>query len=66
MIQEVADASGRRYPVVGTPIHQDGEPFCSKLSPPRLGEHSEEVLRGWLGYDEVRVRELLMSGAVTQ
>jgi crotonobetainyl-CoA:carnitine CoA-transferase CaiB-like acyl-CoA transferase len=32
--------------------------------PPRLGEHTDEVLREWLGYPPARVLALKASGAI--
>ena len=66
MVQEVRDGDGQCSRVVSTPIHCDGEPFCSDRAPPRLGEHSREVLSDWLGYNKDRIAKLAASGAVAE
>jgi len=40
---------GRAIPHVGTGIHLDGAANVPRRAPPRLGEHTDEVLREWLG-----------------
>ena len=42
----------RRVPQVGTGIQLDGAANVPRTLPPRLGEHSAEALREWLGVDE--------------
>ncbi len=66
MVQVIGEQDGQRCPVVSTPIHCDGEPFCSDRAPPQLGENSTEVLRDWLGYNEDRIASLAASGAVAE
>jgi crotonobetainyl-CoA:carnitine CoA-transferase CaiB-like acyl-CoA transferase len=47
-------------PQLGFPYKFSSTPAQGRLPPPRLGEHTEEVLRGWLGYsaeDIGRLRE---------
>ncbi len=53
-----ADTGGRRVPQVGLGIGIDGAGAGYRMPPPRLGEHTESVLREWLGYDEKRVAAL--------
>lgn len=55
------DPSGRNH--VASPIHFRMEPASSSLAVPRLGEHTERVLRD-IGYSEDRIAELVASGAV--
>lgn len=49
---------GRRVPQVGLGIGVDGTSSSYRLPPPRLGQHTDEVLRGWLGYDDAAVQRL--------
>ena len=50
-------ANGRRIPQVGIGIGVDGSHASYRIPPPRLGEHTEDVLRS-LGYDAERIAEL--------
>ena len=65
MVQELTAADGRTYRVIASPIHIEGEPFCSPVAPPKIGEHSDEVLNEWLGYNRQRITELRNCGAVS-
>jgi crotonobetainyl-CoA:carnitine CoA-transferase CaiB-like acyl-CoA transferase len=58
MVQELTAADGRNYRVIASPIHSVGAPFCAPRPPPRVGEHTDEVLGEWLGYESTRIRTL--------
>lgn len=58
------EAEGRCVPQVGTGIHLDGTANTPRLPPPRLGEHSREVLGEWLGLDDDGVAELQDRGII--
>ena len=64
MVTEVRDAAGRRYRLLNSPIHSTGKPLPDATPPPALGQHSGEVLRQWLGYDEQRIERLRAAGAI--
>jgi crotonobetainyl-CoA:carnitine CoA-transferase CaiB-like acyl-CoA transferase len=64
MVQELTAADGRTYRVIASPIHVEGEPFCSPRPPPAIGEHTSEVLDQWLGYNENRIEDLRRHGIV--
>jgi crotonobetainyl-CoA:carnitine CoA-transferase CaiB-like acyl-CoA transferase len=51
-------ADGRRVPQVGLGIGVDGTSSSYRLPPPRLGEHTEDVLRRLLGYDDAAIARL--------
>jgi crotonobetainyl-CoA:carnitine CoA-transferase CaiB-like acyl-CoA transferase len=53
-----ADFAGRRVPQVGFGIGIDGDNATWRLPPPRLGEHTDAVLREWLGYDAPAIAKL--------
>jgi crotonobetainyl-CoA:carnitine CoA-transferase CaiB-like acyl-CoA transferase len=53
-----ADSAGRRVPQVGFGIGIDGGNATYRLPPPRLGEHTDAVLKDWLGYDAPAVAQL--------
>lgn len=52
------EQDGRAVPQVGLGIRVDGETAACRIAPPRLGEHTDGVLRDLLGYDETRVAKL--------
>jgi len=64
MVTQVTDAQGRSYRLLGGAVHWQGEPPRVPRAPPSLGEHTAEVLRDWLSYDEAKIAELRKSGAV--
>lgn len=45
-------------PLVGSPIKIPTAPVEFRLSPPFLGEHTEEILKELLGYNQEGVKEL--------
>jgi crotonobetainyl-CoA:carnitine CoA-transferase CaiB-like acyl-CoA transferase len=45
MVQEVSDAARGTLRLVADPIRLDGRLPPVRRSPPRLGEHTEEILR---------------------
>jgi crotonobetainyl-CoA:carnitine CoA-transferase CaiB-like acyl-CoA transferase len=65
MVQNLTAADGRTYRVIASPIHVEGEPFCSPRPPPEIGEHTTEVLHEWLGYESERIDKLHKSGVVS-
>jgi crotonobetainyl-CoA:carnitine CoA-transferase CaiB-like acyl-CoA transferase len=64
MVHEVVDSVGRRYRMLAGAAHWQDEPPRKPVPAPAVGEHSEEVLRQWLGYDDRRISELRRLGAV--
>jgi crotonobetainyl-CoA:carnitine CoA-transferase CaiB-like acyl-CoA transferase len=64
MVVPVRDSAGREYRVLGSPIHWHGESPRKVTAPPALGEHTDEVLREWLAYNDARVRSLRQAGVV--
>lgn len=58
------EVDGRRVPQVGTGIHLDGTGNTPRRPPPRLGEHSREVLGEWLGLDEASLAGLQERGII--
>ena len=62
-IVEVDHPGRGKYLTVGNPIKLSASPADVKRSP-LLGEHTDEILREFLGYSEAEVAEIRESGAV--
>lgn len=58
------ERNGHSLPQVGLGIHVDGDTQGHFLPPPRLGEHSEEILREQLNYDSVTIAALKTKGVI--
>ena len=65
MVLETADASGRRYRLLGGAVHWQDEPPRRAIAPPDLGQHTDEVLRDWLGFGAEQIAGLRRAGAVS-
>lgn len=50
--------------VTGTPVKLSDTPGGVSSPPPLLGEHTAEILREILGYDDVKIAELTNAGAI--
>jgi len=50
-------------PNIETPITMELTPTVTPVAAPLLGQHTNEVLRGTLGYDEYRIAALRQAGA---
>ncbi len=50
-------------PQVGLGIKFDGKTEGS-AAPPRLGEHTDDILRGWLGCDATQLEQLRTQGTI--
>ncbi len=50
--------------VIGSPLKLGDTPPVFRRAAPALGEHTEEVLREWLGMDAAKVAELKKGGVV--
>jgi crotonobetainyl-CoA:carnitine CoA-transferase CaiB-like acyl-CoA transferase len=46
-------------PLVGTGFRIDGRANIPRMPPPRLGEHTTDVLEEWIGLDRQGLQELL-------
>jgi formyl-CoA transferase len=66
MVSEVCDRGGRRYRLLGSPVHWAGETRPAPIAPPGLGEHSEAVLRDWLDLPVTEVAELRLAKTIQQ
>jgi crotonobetainyl-CoA:carnitine CoA-transferase CaiB-like acyl-CoA transferase len=54
----VRDIDGKPIDLAGAPFHVQGATLPAPLMPPRLGEHTEEILRDVLGLDATQIQAL--------
>jgi formyl-CoA transferase len=65
MIADVPHPTIGSLRLVGVPIKYSETPAAVRLHPPLLGEHTDEVLSGVLGYSSRRLDELKGMGAIS-
>src|SRR5207302_1817253 len=65
MIVDVDHPLVGALPIVATPIKFSATPTVTGRAP-LLGEHNEEALRRWLGYEVSQVSDLYESGVLEQ
>ena len=58
MVVEMPRPAGGRYRAVGIPVKYSDTPALVRRPPPRLGEHTEEVLAEVVGYSRERIARL--------
>ncbi|PYM33425.1 MAG: hypothetical protein DME15_11340 [Candidatus Rokuibacteriota bacterium] len=64
MVVEMEHPVHGRLPTLGTPVKVDGAMTVTVSPPPRLGEHTDLVLREILKYPDARLAELRRAGAI--
>jgi crotonobetainyl-CoA:carnitine CoA-transferase CaiB-like acyl-CoA transferase len=64
MVVEMDHPHLGRVPTLGTPVKVDGTMGLSVAPPPALGQHTEPVLREWLGYSPERIEALRRAGVI--
>ena len=64
MVVELPGQDGAPARMVGPVPKLSATPARPRAAPVRLGEHTDEVLRAWLGYDDARVADLRTRGAI--
>jgi succinate--hydroxymethylglutarate CoA-transferase len=64
MIQEIDHPKAGRIKLTGPAVKYSETKPSIRIPPPLLGEHTDEVLRDVLGYDDQRIRDLKDSQAV--
>ena len=55
---EMPHPAASAVPLVANPIRLSESPVTYRLAPPTLGQHTDEVLRDWLGLDAETLAEL--------
>ena len=58
LVRYLENAHGESVPTVANPVDFSATPVRYTCAPPRLGEHTDEVLREWLGYSDESIAEL--------
>lgn len=64
MIATVAHPSAGALDIVASPIRMSDTPVTMPVAPPRLGEHTDEVLAALLGFDAARLSALRKGGVI--
>jgi crotonobetainyl-CoA:carnitine CoA-transferase CaiB-like acyl-CoA transferase len=63
-VREMRHSSGTTVKVIANPVRLSETPADYRLPPPRLGEHTDEVLRERLGLSEAALADLRARGIV--
>ena len=58
MVRTLEEADGKTISLLAPPFRYQNTPLAEPESPPYIGEHTDEVLREWLGVDDVKIEEL--------
>ena len=64
LVRSIRNGAGDDVPLVSNPIDFSATPAVYTRAPPLLGEHTEEVLREWLGYSAETVGVLRTKAAI--
>lgn len=64
MVQEVDHPSAGRIKLTGFPYKLSRTPASTRLTPPGLGEHNQEILQDLLGYDQEKIKTLQEQGVI--
>jgi crotonobetainyl-CoA:carnitine CoA-transferase CaiB-like acyl-CoA transferase len=65
MLLEVEHPVAGRYRMAGNPVKLRGVPEPTGRSAPALGEHTDAMLTGLLGYDAARIAGLRAAGVIS-
>jgi len=64
LVRHLSNSRGDSVPLVSNPVDFSATPVCYDKAPPLLGEHTDEVLREWLGYSDELLAELRQCEAI--
>ncbi len=64
MIVESTMSDGEAIKMLASPLKIPTQPTSMRMPPPKLGEHSDEILAEVLGYDAGRIQELRSSKTI--
>jgi crotonobetainyl-CoA:carnitine CoA-transferase CaiB-like acyl-CoA transferase len=63
-IIEITHPKAGKIPMQGFPFHFSKTPAQVRYPAPMLGEHSEEILKEWLGFTENQINSMRESGTI--
>jgi crotonobetainyl-CoA:carnitine CoA-transferase CaiB-like acyl-CoA transferase len=61
---KVTDPTGKPVDLIGSPFHLTGANLAAPTFPPRVGEHTDAVLKEFLGLDGEQLGKLRQSGVI--
>ncbi len=64
MVIDVPNRQGPAQRLVGVPLNLSAIPATPGAAPPRLGEHTDNILRDELGFDDGRIAALRKEGTI--
>ena len=64
LVREVMTADGVTVPTVANPVDFAETPVEYNHAPPRLGEHTDEVLKEWLRYSDAEIENLRRNNVI--
>ncbi|MDH3533759.1 MAG: CoA transferase [Gammaproteobacteria bacterium] len=64
LVRPLANSLGQEVPTVANPVNFSETHVSYRKAPPLLGEHTDEVLREWLGYSHDLIAELREDSAI--
>jgi crotonobetainyl-CoA:carnitine CoA-transferase CaiB-like acyl-CoA transferase len=64
LVRHLENGAGNAVPTVANPVTFEATPVRYERAPPLLGEHTDEVLREWLGYSAQMIAQLRSDAAI--
>ncbi len=64
LVVDVDHPTAGVIPIVGSPMNIPTSPFEVRYPPPLLGQHTEEVLTEFLGFDDAQIAKLRAANAI--
>lgn len=64
MIAEIEHPASGKLKMFGVPAKFSKTPGRVGMPSPMLGEHNEEVYRGWLGFSQEEIKSLKVEGVI--
>ena len=58
MVRTLEEADGNTISLLAPPFRYQNTPLAEPESPPYIGEHTDEILREWLGIDDAKLKDL--------